>query len=138
MTAVARSLTPFDSLVRALTQLAPDTLHPQPFDGSARAVLAISGSRVAPAVSGTVTAHNLVLDNWHAGSLTARIDADSLGVRGLSIVAQADTIGQGKHVADHLDVTAAGRLDSLLFAGTGRMLAFDGAAAGSWQIECDP
>lgn len=135
VTAVARSLTPFDSLVRDMVQLAPDTLHPHRLDGSARAVLAISGSRVAPAVNGTVTARNVALDDWHAADVTARVDADSLGVRSLSIVAQADTIGQGKHFADHLDVTLSGRLDSLLFNGSGRMLALDGAAAGSWQSD---
>ncbi len=135
VTAVTRSLAPFDSLVRAMTRLAPDTLHPHALDGSARAVLAISGSRTDADVSGTVTASNLVLDDWHAASLTARVSADSFGVVGLAVDAQADTVGLGKHVADHVDMTVSGRLDSLRFGVRAVTLALDADAAGSWQSD---
>jgi hypothetical protein len=132
LAATATSLAPFDSLVRAITGLAADTLHPHAFDGQAHASLRVIGSVDAPTISGTVDGSALILDGWHATALAARFRADSLGVRGLTIEATVDTVGAGVHVADKLYVRASGKPDSLRVAGTIDMIALSGSGGGTW------
>lgn len=131
--AVATSLAPFDSLVRAVTAIAADSVQPHHFDGQGRASLAVSGSLDAMNVSGTVTGTQLILDSWHASSIDAKLRADSLGARGLSVEATLDTAGSDAHVADKLFVVASGKPDSLRFGASVEMTALDGTAGGTWR-----
>lgn len=130
--AVATSLTPFDSLVRAVTGIAPDTLHPHPLDGRAEATLTIHGARDVNTITGSVNGQQLVLDGWRAASVTAHLRADSLGHRGLAVEAALDTVGVGEHVADHLDLVVGGTPDSLRIAGQVAMVAMHGSGGGTW------
>jgi hypothetical protein len=130
--AVASSLTPFDSLVRAVTGMAPDTLHPHPLDGQAEATLMIRGARDANTITGSVDGHQLVLDGWRAAAVTARLRADSLGHRGLAVEAAIDTVGVGEHVADHVSLVVGGTPDSLRIAGRVAMVAMQGSGGGTW------
>jgi autotransporter translocation and assembly factor TamB len=127
--AYATALGSLDSLARATLGFARDTLHPQPFDGTARASFVVHGSRDAMSVVGTVDAQKVVLDAWHLKTLHASITADSLGARGLSVDAFLDSLGHGTQLADSIHLLASGRKDSLVVSGGGRMN--DVAASGS-------
>jgi translocation and assembly module TamB len=116
MTASATTLTPFDSLLRAVTGMAPDTIHPHPLDGRATATLAVAGSLDRNVVTGTIDGTGLLIDNIHAARIHAGLRADSLGKLGLAIDVTADTAGVDDHVADRLHVVASGRPDSLRVA----------------------
>lgn len=131
--AVATSLTPFDSLVRAVGGIAPDTLASHPLSGQAVAQLTITGARDNAHVAGTVTGTNVILDDWHVTTIDADLRADSLGKAGFALRATADTIGKGAHVADHLDIDLSGRSDSLRVAGTARMTGLVASAGGVWN-----
>ena len=131
--AVATSLTPFDSLVRARIGTAGDTVHPHPFDGQVSASLVVTGARNAATITGTVTAAHLILDDWHAGAVRARVHADSLGQRGFSVDAAADTIGKGAEVADRLHLLVGGTPDSMGVAGSVDMVALNASGGGTWQ-----
>ncbi|HEY4319751.1 MAG TPA: translocation/assembly module TamB domain-containing protein [Gemmatimonadales bacterium] len=127
------SLTPFDSLLRAATGMARDSVHPQPFEGSAIATLLVSGARNSANISGTASGTDLVIDDWHAGSVVARIRADSFGYRGIDIEAAADSIGNGLHIADLLKAHLSGRQDSLHVAGSVAMVGLTASGGGTWQ-----
>ncbi len=131
--ASVRSLAPFDSLVRSALGVAADTMSPQPFDGQADATLAISGALDAASVQGTVHGTNLVLDSWHAARLQADLRADSLGARHLAVTLNADTIGEGDHVARAIQLVISGKPDSLDVAGSIAMVGVDASGAGLWQ-----
>lgn len=132
LAATATSLAPFDSLLRAITGLTADTLHPHVFDGQARASLLVLGSVAAPTISGTVNGRDLIIDGWHASALNATLRADSLGRRGLAIEANMDTVGAGVYVADKVHLRASGRPDSLRVAGSVDMVALNGSGGGTW------
>lgn len=131
--ATVASLAPFDSLVRAITGVASDTINPQAFDGQATASLVISGARNSATVIGTVNGSQLILDTWHAADVSATLRADSLGRRGFRVDATADSIGKGPHIAQRLHVVAAERSDSLGIAGSASLVALDASAGGTWQ-----
>ncbi len=133
LAATITSLAPFDSLVRAVTGLAADSLHPRPLDGHARASLTVLGSLDAPTISGTVDGGQLVLDDWHASAVHATLRADSLGYRGLAIDASIDTVGEAAHAADKLDLRLSGKPDSLRFATSVKMVALTGSGGGTWM-----
>ncbi|HEX3927642.1 MAG TPA: translocation/assembly module TamB domain-containing protein [Gemmatimonadales bacterium] len=124
VTAMASSLGAFDSLVRAATGIAPDTLHPHRLDGSAQAKLDVRGSRDLLHVAGSVNAQNLVLDNWHAQDVQAQLRTDSIDVL-------ARNVGNGAHVADTLAVAVQGQRDSLFFQSRVAMMALNAAGSGS-------
>jgi hypothetical protein len=135
--AAATSLQPFDSLVRAATGVAGDTIHPHVFDGEATASLQVSGALNDALVTGTVNASNVILDAWHAAQVHATLRADSMGARGIQVTAIADTVGNGAHVADQMHATIAGRSDSLQIAGGINMLAMSVGGGGIWQRSPD-
>jgi len=131
--AAASSLAPFDSLVRAITGVAADTVNPHRFDGQAKASLVIAGARNSATVTGSVNATQVVLDDWHAADVNATLRADSLGQRGFRIDATADTIGKGSRVADKMHAIVAGKPDSLGIAGSVSMVALTGSGGGTWR-----
>ncbi|HEY3934163.1 MAG TPA: translocation/assembly module TamB domain-containing protein [Gemmatimonadales bacterium] len=133
--AAATSLAPFDSLVRAATGVASDTVHPHVFDGQATASLQLAGAIDNASVTGTVHASNVVLDAWHAALLNATLRADSMGSRGIAISAVIDTVGNDAHVADQLRASVSGRGDSLRIAGGLDMVALKVGGGGIWQHE---
>lgn len=132
LAATVGSLAPFDSLVRAFTGLAADTLHPHSLDGQARASLLVRGSVDAPTISGTVHASDLIIDGWHANTLDATLRADSLGARGLAIDATVDTVGAGAHVADMVHLRVSGKPDSLRVAANVDMVVLNASGSGTW------
>src|ERR1019366_441642 len=132
LAATVTSLAPFDSLVRAITGLAVDTMHPHPLGGQAHASLLVLGSVDAPSISGTVDGHQLILDVWHATALAATLRADSLGHRGLIVEATVDTVGAGEHVADRVRLRASGKPDSLQIAADVKMTGLDASGSGTW------
>lgn len=119
--AEATSLGSLDSLVRATLGLAPDTLHPQRFDGHATAEITVSGARDAANLAGTIDADSVVLDRWHVDRLHAQVVADSFGARGLRIDAQLDSLGHGDDAASRVALAVAGRRDSMEITASGRM-----------------
>ena len=129
--ASATSLAPFDSLIRVVTGMAADTIHPRVFDGQATASLQVSGSLPVNVIAGIVNGRNIVLDDWHATSVSARLRADSLGYRGISVDATLDTVGVAGHVADSVHLTVGGRPDSLHIAGNVGMIALHGSGGGT-------
>lgn len=130
--ATSSSLAPFDSLVRAISGLAPDSLQSHKLEGEAHAALLVHGSVDAATVTGSVDAAHLLLDGWHASVVHATVRADSFGHRGMAIEADIDTIGTGAHVADKVHVRASGKPDSLALAGTVEMVGLHGSVGGTW------
>lgn len=129
--ATVTSLAPFDSLVRAMTGLATDSLRPNKLGGEAHASLQVLGSLPAPTITGSIDGTQLILDSWHASVLHATIRADSLGHRGIVILADIDTVGTGAHVADKVHLRASGTPDSLSVAGTVQMVGLNGSGGGT-------
>ena len=131
------SLAPFDSLVRAVTGLVADSLHPRPLDGHAHASLIVLGSLDAPTVSGTVDGGQLVLDDWHVSAVHATLRADSLGYRGVTIDASIDTVGEDAHPEDKVNLRVIGNPDSLRISASVKMLALSGSGGGTWMRRPD-
>ncbi|MGH7583280.1 MAG: translocation/assembly module TamB domain-containing protein [Gemmatimonadales bacterium] len=132
VTAMARSLAPFDSLLRAHVAVPVDTVAPHVFDGNARAEVQIAGAVNNATLSGRVDALHLIVDQWHASHLVAQFRADSFGARGFTVAVDGDTVGHTVHVADTVHVQAAGTVDSLHIAGGFAMVALDASGGGTW------
>ncbi|MBA2292102.1 MAG: translocation/assembly module TamB domain-containing protein [Gemmatimonadales bacterium] len=127
------SLAPFDSLVRAMTGFAPDTVNARTFDGTGTASLELTGSLDHLDISGTFAAQHVLLDNWYVANVSGDIRADSLGARGIAIDATIDTLLAGAQLMRDISFTAAGRSDSLALAGKADVGLATFSGGGRWE-----
>lgn len=129
----ATSLTPFDSLVRAMTGFARDTVDPHTFDGTGTASLAVSGALDHLDIAGTFAAQHIRLDNWYVANISGDIRADSLGALGLGIDATIDTLLAGVQLVRDIRVVAGGTPDSVALAGEAKVGLATFSGGGRWQ-----
>lgn len=131
----ASTLQPFDSLLRAATGVARDTLVPRALNGEARLTMDLHGSLDNTRVLARVDAKDVALDSWRIGVLGLDLRADSMGGKLLTLGLTADSIGSGTMLARDVLLRLDGRVDSLGFAGSGTLNDLRASAGGSWEAD---